>query len=50
LRPLGTVAVTILILILLALAGLEVAASRLTPMTAPHGGGIEAPLNDRPRA
>lgn len=41
---------TILILILLALAGLELAASRLAPMTTPYGHGIEAPLTHSLRA
>ncbi len=50
LRPLGTFALTILILIFLALAGLELAASRLAPMTTPYGRGIEAPVTQRPRA
>jgi len=42
--------VTILILILLALAGLELAASRLAPMTTPYGRVIEGPLTHSLRA
>jgi hypothetical protein len=48
LRALGTFARTIMILILLALAGLELAASRLAPMTTPYGRGTEGPVTLRP--
>ena len=47
-RPLGTFALTIVIVMLLALAGLEFAASRLAPMTTPYGRASEAPVTLRP--